>query len=663
MRKELAREIALLAWSLSFVCSIAGAVMYPGCAQAQPSPVAHASARAESSAVMWLGIVENNYPSYPEQREFLRAWHRIQFPWCYPDTTTGPPPENRLMEVDVYVAGDSGTPARGGIPIPDGMNLESTVAEVRIGALIGRARVQARYRDGTARWILISLPPQTPKGWNHLELFAGTAPLPAPQHATSNSGAIEVDEWIESTAWGDTRWRAWTNTNPTGTIQGGSQPSCRIFGMPEERTTIVDGVSIKLRAGERVGKVADESRPIWCSTRWYERASDEAFLGPIAVIDQPGDRGAFIDLCLDGMVDRVLHDGSILKYPDSTSTGLSILRDLGDVNADHEGDLYIDPPQNTKLLLTKWRNNEYGIVDALWCCFAALVGEPGGEPDPRAFDAFKGAILAARHWSTVDVYHVESGPLPWMWGAPWQHCGHGNSGTGDPHRGASPSTGHFNSDGVPIIRYLVGDPMIGDAMDLVQRRTRWKVENGPGMPGIPDYTGEERAPANSLRILLEGMQDQPSDSAAYRIAAEIIVQRGALARGYLHDQDQKCKPWLAALLIEQLENAARLGIAGADSARILMLDEMASEWILDPNGANTRLIYQVDPIEPSNPWTGFWNLLAADVLRERYPALAARLYQTGSRDPWYSGDKLEWPKTLTAQAILKFGHRFARAAM
>lgn len=607
--------------------------------------LAQVSTPAESSAVQWLGYLENNFPNYPEWREEERARHKLAFPWCYPDTTQGPTPENLLLELDVYVTGDPGAAVRGGLPIPDEQNLEAAVTQARVGGIIGLARTLAVYGDGTARWVQIVLPPETPRGWLRLGLWTGSTPMSAPVKSSAASGGVRADQWTEVYPWPgpSSRWRAWTNTTPTGTMQGGAQPTCRSFGTPEERIANVDGVSIVLRAGERVGKAEVPGRFVWCPTSWYRDAEDEAFLGAVAVLGQAGDRGAFIDLSLEGLVDRVLGDG--LK------AGLEPLRDLGDVNADHEG------PESA---LRKWRNNEYGIVDGLWRCFAALVGEPGAEPDARAGPTFHAAVSAARHWATVDVYHLEIGPLPWMWGAVWQHEEHGGSGEGDPHRGMSPNTGHWNTNGVPIVGYLAADPMIRDAVDLVQRRTRWKVENGPGMPGIPDVAGAERATANLLRVLNEARLDHPAESTAYRAACDRVLEEGVANRSYVAgDNTGKVKPWMVCLLAEELDRYSRQGSARAGELLVTIREAIAASWIINPNSSGTRVYYQRNP--DITDWTGFHNLLAADVLRESHPMLAARLYETGSVDPWYSGDHVKWPKTLTAQGVIDYGHRYARS--
>lgn len=604
--------------------------------------------RADHSASLWLAYLENNFPdpgvaNNPQGkahsagfRDDARALHRVAFPELYPTDPDPIPPGNALLELDVFVPSGQG-PVRGGIPIHVG-GLAANPARCVLGAIAGACSVEAAYPNGKPRWVRVVLPAAAPTGWGKLKLYAAGTPLAPITMIGMPQGGIRAHTFEESAS--GLSWKAWTNETPTGTQQSGSQPTCLNFGMPEERSASIDGRAVPLRAGERVGKFPD-FRPIWCATSHYKRCQGQAFFGEIASTAKLPIRADFLQISLDGILSRTTGPSA-----DGSKSGLESLRDLGDMNRDFEG-----PTE----ALTKWHCNEYGAVDGLWKVFAGMVGEPGGSPDPKAATVWKAMLQAAFHHATVDIYHVEAGPLEWIWGAWFQHAAHGSAGSGSPHRGMAPNTSHFNSDGVSIVRYLAADPVIADGIDRLQRRTLWKVENGPGMPGIPQYTGEERATANVLRILLEGRIDRPVDFARYTAAINLVIASVA-ARPYVSGVGTtKVKPWMVCLMAQQLEFAIAAGFPAASAPLATIRNHLATDWLRsDPTFPN--LWYQRNP--DVDAYTGFWNLLAADVLRTSHPSVAASLYSSGARAPWYQNNPLEWPRVISAVGCLNFGHQF-----
>lgn len=284
-----------------------------------------------------------------------------------------------------------------------------------------------------------------------------------------------------------------------------------------------------------------------------------------------------------------------------------------------------------------------------------------------AFDALEMAVAGAWHQATVDRYHLETGAFSWMNGAPFQHPKHGGSGEGHQHRSTfHPNAGHWVGHSMRIAWLLTGgNSLIGWSADHHEKWTKWKIDNGPGMPSMSDLGKEARGPAYQIwaianRVALFGEDD-------YRETLERAIAESS-DRTYFRGQygSGRCKPWMILQLGSAYQRCVELGIMGAITAEAgvarFIMDQAQSpgkpnllyEW--DSTGERTR-----DNDMPGS----FWNTLAADFLVEINSGLAQMYYQEAvGGSGWYrNGDgtvplPTKYPNLLVASMNLIHGHRY-----
>jgi len=339
---------------------------------------------------------------------------------------------------------------------------------------------------------------------------------------------------------------------------------------------------------------------------------------------------------VDGMWDR------------RTSIG-SNPRDFGDFLRDFEG------PADS---VFKSHNNEYDLAFGF---LSAAMKIEEATSDPTYGDVvleYMGrlcelSLMAHRHFMAVDTYAAE-GSLQWLYRMPFQHVDHGGSGRGICHRAElDPNAGHTMGWGTLIAAEILGCPFLADEAAATKERMAWKIENGPGMPGLSETTGELRAPAQMLAWVMPrtALHDKT-------LAARVIEE--AMARPYFQTGrpgEWRYKPWMLCLFMSQVARAARLGVPGAFEAYDKCRQLLEETGIVDTGDDHAHLYYQVSTIigKPSNDNDmdgAFWSLLASNHVNNL--GLRATLYTNGTHLRNYGFPQDKWPLLLSAAGGLLY---------
>lgn len=348
----------------------------------------------------------------------------------------------------------------------------------------------------------------------------------------------------------------------------------------------------------------------------------------------------------------------------------------------HFGDLWSDfeggglPPDTNKAA----NNCEYdtGYAMILQACRTA------GLNDDLSHKWWDLAEIANLHTADIDIYHVQSGPLRWLWGGMWNHTAHGKSGYIDPHRGDSPNTAHTWNRGMLTWYYLSGDRFVLDGGLKAGENITWRVENGPNMPGLSNTTGESRAPAHALQTTLDmylHTWDQRYLDAARRIVNESHFDTQLYAPNYFGG-DWRTKPWMVAILMKQLGrfievSAAETGTVetAAISSLLGYADFMEQRCYIDRNGSDPGYLhYQVWGDGTSTPGgqnVNMWTLRGSDgftyayryetdpTKKARYRQIAEHSFEDGATYPWcYSCPNLRYTQTKVHQVVAGAGQEW-----
>ena len=324
-------------------------------------------------------------------------------------------------------------------------------------------------------------------------------------------------------------------------------------------------------------------------------------------------------------------------------------QDFGDAWSDFEGG---GAPPNTN---NAANNLEYDIG------YSAIMqaARTAGLNDDLSDQWWQFAEAGNIHTADIDIYHVTEGPLHWMWGGMWTHCGHGASGYVDPHRGDVSNGAHSWNRGMVYWYYFTGDRATLDGALLVGENMTWRVENGPGMPGISGTQGEERGPGHTLQIMTD-MYLLTWDQRYLDAARKVVNESHGLTKDYIVNPSAdgwKPKPWMVAILMKSLGRYIQVmdhevGIVETDAIESLLAyaDWMANVAWVDRNGSDPGYfhyqIYSDGTILPGGMNVNMWTLKASDGMTyaSRYetdPTKAARFrqvaqhaFEDGSAYPW-----------------------------
>jgi hypothetical protein len=356
--------------------------------------------------------------------------------------------------------------------------------------------------------------------------------------------------------------------------------------------------------------------------------------------------------------------------------------DYGDVPLDYEG--YLVSPMNPKYHM------DYGM----WLQWAR-----GG--DPRWFRL---AEAADRHIADVDILHNLHTPRHWGDGIMFGHSTHDEPGFTNPHRnfqGNHPDTA-FGVPGLLTTYYLTGyEKALESALELADC-IEYRLHNDSHLCDFfpaGECNSQGYALGDSGGLYENGSRPAANDLfisvAAYRatvdprylaVADALVNWARAGSQPYIDGpivgDGRMIKPWMLNLylraLAEYLEMRAEFGLPDTYDAQGSFL--AYADWLrtypwldLDPIDTGPRAAYPYEwwfdgRTENDEPSISNWLLLSADSLAYAhrlsgdadYLEQAARLFRTGSRDPWYEGDVNTYSATKeTANGVL-FGLVFLR---
>ncbi len=613
---------------------------------------------------------------------------------------------------------------RGGVPFPPGFLRDATALRLDDGSPLDAEPI-AHWPDGSVKWLLVEALATGEKA----TLFPGDGargpgvdePKLAPGALTLSIDGEVVDlgavkwtldrrtslacrvrargrtasglDWsarLERAAGEPTERLRLELRNPTPTTESKGQPTCMTLGCPGTKpiaslqvksprgcrarwgadcgaSPIAGGVSLlpepmELRPGEQygweivVGDGPDEARLLEFPAAWG--CSSKA-LGPLVPLryDLFGDYESNSIAGAQGM--RAGRARPHWRNP----------RDFGEDQRDWDGGV-VDTDFQT-------HNNEYEAHFAYAKQRVRTMGLHGASRDWHYL-----GLTGTRHFANVDIYHVHEGPLPFMHGAAFQHVRHGGAGHGDQHRSSfAPNMAHQTGRGLLAWFYLTGDPLLLDSFFEVAENTRWRVMNGPGMPGISGTEGEERGPAMALGILTDAWAhtgDEKWLAAAKKVVDECHAKRkpytasmtgagGAAAGG----GSWRCKPWMITLLVVTLDEFQdQLALAGRTVDAMAAKESAGLYKTFLSRSVKTgpdmiHLPYQVssDPEQVVDESRDSWSVVAADALADFYPDTAFALFRAGSRVIWHAKHPVgSYAKLLNHIVLSGWGHR-AMAAM
>ncbi|MBI3949167.1 MAG: hypothetical protein HY314_01745 [Acidobacteria bacterium] len=358
--------------------------------------------------------------------------------------------------------------------------------------------------------------------------------------------------------------------------------------------------------------------------------------------------------------------------------------DYGDWPIDYEG--FEVAPLNCK----------YDYDEGMWLQWAR-----GG--DPRWFGL---AEAADRHFADIDILHNLHDPRHWSDGIAFGHSYHDEPGFNNPHRnygGNHPDTA-FGMKGMLLTYYLTGyEKSYESALELgncieyrlhndehLCRFFRADGCNGEGYAlGDGLYAAGSRPAANNLSIAVAAYR-ATADPRHLIVADALVDWAKASAQPYINGptgEDQMMRPWMLNMylraLADYLEMRSEFGRPDTYDARGSFL--AYTHWLrtypwlnLTPIDTGARAAYPYewwfdgrtgipgDDNDNRDPSINNWLLLGADAMayahrlsgEADYLERAARLFRTGSRDPWYEGDLSFYSETKQTINSITFGHIF-----
>ena len=594
-------------------------------------------------------------------------------------------------ETEVTVTFHSDVEGHTGLSVPFPRGAVQANWGCEVAGKPARHEVLSQWEDGSVRWMRVwaDVPagdfnltagklirprakasgPWSPKWWITADdtlIVMGTK-----EHERWELGeGVVLDLWMQPEGRARVLVR---NMTPTGTVSGGNQPNCASFGMPEERSVNlrlegqgnvrwaeragIDNLRVlgesctlledyTLRAGEGVGFWIEPNGKIpWAAVADAEYLSASGVWAKPLVQRSEWPNGWYadhFDLHLAGIANRF---GAKEHWRNP--------REAGEMQRDWDGG-NIDVDFQT-------HNQEYESARAMLLAWAVTA-------DQRALEV---GIANAAHWAAVDVYWTEDGPLQWMWGMPWQHTKHGGSGQGNRERSSFPANvAHVNGRGALLAWYIDHDPVALLAFDTVARRLRWKIDNGPGMPGISGLDGEMRGPANALGFCLDRWQqdwDPEWLALGRRVVDEVAATHPWQDPENWQNPEWRTKPWMDALwtnvLLEWCEAVEAAGLDTAQERSVLVrwqrfLVDFCYVAAEDDARGWAHVPYEVGSRHDGADIRDVWNLVAGDAVVDGWPQVGEALFKTGSETPWCpSCPRGEYTKLLQGIVLVQYGHR------
>ncbi len=361
--------------------------------------------------------------------------------------------------------------------------------------------------------------------------------------------------------------------------------------------------------------------------------------------------------------------------------------DYGDVPLDYEG--YHISPMNLKYHM------DYGM----WVQWAR-----GG--DPRWFSL---AEAAGHHIADIDILHNLHSPRHYGDGIMFGHSAHDEDGFINPHRNVN--SGHpdtaFGMPGMLMTYYLTGYEKAHESAlelaDCIEYRLHNDVQLCDFFPpgecndmgyalGDGMYDAGCRPAANCLSIVVAAYR-ATADPRYLAVADAVVDWARASDQPYINgttDEDQMMRPWMLNMYLHALANYLEMhdefGLPDTYDAECSFLGY--TDWLhtyawlnLTPIDTGSRAAYPYqwwfdgrtgipgDDNDNEDPVINNWLLLGADAMayayrisgEDDYLEWAARLFRTGSRDPWFGGDEGDantYSATKETANSVSFGHIF-----
>ena len=358
--------------------------------------------------------------------------------------------------------------------------------------------------------------------------------------------------------------------------------------------------------------------------------------------------------------------------------------DYGDWPIDYEG--FEVAPLNTKY------DNDYGM----W-----LQWSRGG--DARWFSL---AEAADRHLADIDILHNRHDPRHWGDGIAFGHSEHDEPGFTNPHRNRNSGSTDtaWGMQGLLLTYYLTGYEKARESAQELADSVEFRLRNDAHLCSyFPDcngagyaldeglYQSGSRLAANSLSIAVSAYR--ATGEPRYLAAADAVVDWAKpSAQPYIGCTKQPAdergmKPFLLNLylraLADYIEVRGEFALPDSYGAQASFL--AYANWLrtcpwldLPPIDTGARAAYpyewwfdgRIDVAgednDNSDPSINNWLLLGADALAYAhhlsgdadYLDRAARLFRTGSRDPWYEGDANSYAESKETVNSITFGHTF-----
>jgi hypothetical protein len=356
--------------------------------------------------------------------------------------------------------------------------------------------------------------------------------------------------------------------------------------------------------------------------------------------------------------------------------------DYGDWPLDYEG--YEVAPLNPKY------NNDYGM----WLQWAR-------SGDTRWFAL---AQAADRHFADIDILHNRHTPRHWGDGIAFGHSEHDEPGFTNPHRNrnsGNPDTA-YGVPGMLLAYYLTGYDKARESALELSDSIEWRLRNDehlaqyfPGNTGAGYAIGDDmsdvnsRPAANSLSIAVAAYR-ATGDARYLQVADALVDWAKPAVQPYIackitRGDERSMRPWQLNMYLRALADyiQARAEFGLAERAKDSFLGYAnwlrTCPWIdLPPIDTGARAAYPFewwfdgrknisgDDNDNGDPSINNWLLLGADVMAyayrlsgdANYLERAARLFRTGSRDPWYPDDLNFYAESKETVNSITFGHIF-----
>jgi len=659
------------------------------------------------------GISLGNPAAAENAPRAVRAW-KDAGPFADADealkkTLAAAPKTGAAWSIPITIDGPLGF-VRQGVPFPEGTLRPEDPVSFADGSPVA-TEVLARWWDGSVKWLLVEALAASKQ-----TMLTSGAPGPGPQAAplhlnandlvlTVNGQAVDLStaQWkverqtplsvrqqasgklamgivwkarLESYADGGPdrlRLELW---NPTPTTENDGQPTCMTLGCPG---------SLPLQQVE----VTSASHAV--RVRWSEENGASATAGGMKLMPQamelrPGEQYGWEIVLGEGDMEP-----AIMEFPAAWGCASRAFGPMVPMSLDRFGDYEQNNIAGARGLKDNrnrphWRNprdhgedqrdwdggvletdfqthnNEYEVLLA----YAKQRVRTMGLHETSQTWQYLG-VTGSRHFANVDIYHMHDGPLPFMQGAAFQHTRHGGSGQGDQHRSSyAPNMAHQTCRGLLAWYYLTGDPLLLESFCEVLENTRWRVINGPGMPGISGVQGEERAPANAIGILSDGWAHSGSPG-VLAAANKAVLECHAKTKNYVNQSGEyKAKPWMISLLVvaldefvDNLQQAGRTADASAAKESAGLYKTYLNRVVVSgPDMVHMPYQLSNDPGQNVDDFRDSWNVVAADALVDYFPDVAFALFRSGSHVIWHAKNPVgQYAKLLNHTVMSGWGHR------